>query len=259
MKEKISVIVLCILMMLSASAFSGCLEGETAYIPPSILGGSWQENETAKEKGSRTFGLEKWVTLIYEKNGDYPGSLCVTSLKTLMLMDEKELLQGVKESVFEQAEEQGLEIVEDSISTGYRKTALSHQTKYFVCNASILVGAMENRSGETDNEGMMGGMLKNIFRGMADRIRQRLGVENLTEEVRIIGEVWNGGDSGMSVICMGMAVVTHHRPFGMRFDWNTASWRKIVADPYGTFSDPHSEGDEKVYGNDGLIYNIVCH
>lgn len=60
---------------------------------------------------------------------------------------------------------------------------------------------------------------------------------------RIIGEIWVCSRSGTSIICMGFSDLSDV--------YGIYGWRKIVADPEGSI--------EGISGNDGLIYNVVCH
>ena len=62
-------------------------------------------------------------------------------------------------------------------------------------------------------------------------------------EYRFIGEVWSCSKSGISVICMGYADVSEID--GIR------GWKEMVEDPEGTI--------EGLKGENGLIYNVVCH
>lgn len=68
------------------------------------------------------------------------------------------------------------------------------------------------------------------------------------EKVKIIGEVWNCGTSGTSIICIGFAYITDADDPDIE---NTENWQKIVMDPQGKV-----EGN---IGEEGLIYNINCH
>jgi hypothetical protein len=68
------------------------------------------------------------------------------------------------------------------------------------------------------------------------------------EKIKVVAEVWNCGTSGTSVICIGVAQITDYAHNVTGF--NTSSWRKIVNDKNGLLD---------FVGNDGLIYNIVCH
>ena len=68
------------------------------------------------------------------------------------------------------------------------------------------------------------------------------------ESVKIIGEVWNCGTSGTSVVCIGVAYITDKEVSDVE---NTENWQKIVMDRSGTI--------DGFLGIEGLIDNIYCH
>ncbi len=68
------------------------------------------------------------------------------------------------------------------------------------------------------------------------------------ESVRIIGEVWNCGVTGSSVVCVGIAYITNSRYSNQQ---NLGQWQTLVSDPQGTI--------EGFTGSTGLLYNICCH
>ena len=67
------------------------------------------------------------------------------------------------------------------------------------------------------------------------------------EKIKIIGETWNCGISGTSVICIGFAQITNNSQI------NTSNWAKIIKDKEGTF------GLDEYKGLDGLLFNVKCH
>jgi len=73
-------------------------------------------------------------------------------------------------------------------------------------------------------------------------------VNNISEKTMIIGESWNCGVSGTSVICIGVARVTNNSKT------NTSFWQEIVRDKQGSFGT-----EEGFIGSNGLIYNVECH
>ena len=80
------------------------------------------------------------------------------------------------------------------------------------------------------------------------------GIKNSTnppEKIKIIGEVWNCGTSGTSIICIGVAQITNYANSNTEID--TSIWEKIIRDKEGTF------GLDGYQGVDGLIYNVICH
>ena len=75
--------------------------------------------------------------------------------------------------------------------------------------------------------------------------------KNPPEQIKIIGEVWSCGKSGTSVICIGVAQITDN--LHDNSEVNVSHWEKIVRDNVGTF------GIAGFHGEDGLIYNVICH
>jgi hypothetical protein len=69
------------------------------------------------------------------------------------------------------------------------------------------------------------------------------------EKIKVVGEVWNCGVSGTSIICIGVAQVTDN--LNNNTSVNTTSWGKIISGLNGEIED--------FIGDDGLIYNVVCH
>jgi len=112
------------------------------------------------------------------------------------------------------SEENGIDIDNQSKIMGIRALKNGHKTRYIIYNAT------------------------NIS-------------INPYEKLKIIGEVWNCGVNGISVICIGIAQITEYR--NNIQDVNFTSWKKIVADPQGSF------GIKNYEGNNSLIYNVKCH
>ena len=89
------VILLIFLFVIS----TGCVDLTSAYIPDSVLTKGWYENTAMRNTGTQFFGLEKWASTTYEINDDYPASLTVTTMKTMVLMDEQELQKQTRETL----------------------------------------------------------------------------------------------------------------------------------------------------------------
>jgi len=222
------------------SILSGCLEIREAYIDDVYLS-NWKliaTNET-----NEFFGLGKWITKEYAyKDNDFPAFLCITTIKTLLLMSENDLKKMVFEDLLKDLEKQGVKVDENSIKEGSRKMGLGHITNYIVCNGSI--------SKEFEKLNLLGEKIKLFF-----NLKGGIMEFKANETVKILAEVWNCKESGISVISLGVAQITKH---GIVFVYeNSTAWKKIVGDPYGTFMDPFSK--EKIYSNDGLVYNVICH
>jgi RAB protein geranylgeranyltransferase component A len=78
---------------------------------------------------------------------------------------------------------------------------------------------------------------------------------NPYEKINIIGETWNCGSSGTSIICIGFAQITDNANNNSKV--NLTHWAKIIRDKVGTFIDVFGSLDFQ--GDDGLIFNVKCH
>lgn len=181
-----------------------------AYVDATALTGGWRENPAEREGISQWFG--GWRSITYAFGGTYPANLTVTTYKTLVLMNEQELQQKTTEAI-ENAIQQGIVVNNTTMITGERLLQNEHMTSYVVYDG-------------TDNS------------------------KSPAEKIKIIGEVWNCGTAGISVICIGIAQITDNEHNNSVID--TSSWYKIISDIGGTFG-------IGVKGTDGLIDNVICH
>jgi hypothetical protein len=181
-----------------------------AYVPDEFLNGGWSENIADRAGGSQLIGLEKWCSLTYEIDGQYPAYLTITTFKTLVMMNEKDLRDKTT-STIEKGLEQGITIDNSSELTGERALNNKHKTTYIIYNGSDTT-------------------------------------KNPPEKIKIIGEFLNCGTSGTSIICIGVAQVTDYTNCNSTV--NTAQWAKIIKDKNGLAG---------FTGDDGLIFNVVCH
>lgn len=196
------------LMLALLVAFSGCVNISCSYIPDLEITDGWHENLALRNTGSQFLGLEKWCGSVYEINGKYPASLTVTTLKTLILTDEEELQKKTIETV-EETFQDSIQLNESTKLTGERTLLKKHKTMYMIYDGIDI---------------------------------------NKNKKIKIIGEVWNCGTSGSSIICIGIAYVTNNENPTIE---NTENWQKIVMDPSGTIGN--------FTGEKGLIYNVHCH
>lgn len=185
----------------------------SAYVPDGSLGDEWGEDLGKRDSSSQFFGLEKFSSLTYKIDGNYPAYLTVITIKTLVMMSENELRDKTME-VIEQAFEDGITVDEDTEVSGERVLKNEHNTMYVIYDGN-----------DTS--------------------------KSPSEKIKIIGEVWNCGTSGTSIICIGLAQITDnaHNNSGV----NISYWEKIVMDKAGTF------GTGGFQGVDGLVYNVICH
>lgn len=196
------------LMLVLLVAFSGCVNISCSYIPDLVITDGWHENLALRNTGSQFLGLEKWCGSVYEINGKYPASLTVTTIKTLILTDEEELQKKTIETI-EETFQDSIQLNESTKLTGERTLLKKHKTMYMIYDGIDI---------------------------------------NINEKIKIIGEVWNCGTSGTSIICIGIAYITDN---GSPTIENTENWQKIVMDPGGTIG--------SFTGEEGLIYNVHCH
>jgi hypothetical protein len=195
-------IALIILFVIILIVFFNSNQLDKAFTEDTILGTSWYEDINARKEESQLFGLEKFASFTYKNNDkEYPAYVTVTSIKLFFMMNEADLLETAEETIFD-ASKKGIIIQNDTRLTGERDLFNGHKTTYIIYNGS-------------DNS-------KEPF-----------------EKIRIIGETWNCGNSGTSIICIGVAQITDN--VNNNSIINTTYWDKIVG-----------------YQN-GLIYNVKCH
>jgi hypothetical protein len=189
-------------------AFSGCVNINCSYVPDLVITNGWNENLALRNTGLQFFGLEKWCSSVYEINGKYFASLTLTTIKTLILIDEEELRKKTVETIEEEFQD-SIQLNESTKVTGERTLLKKHKTMFIIYDGIDI---------------------------------------NRNKKIKIIGEVWNCGTSGTSIICIGTAYITNNGNPNIE---NTEIWQKIVTDPNGTIGN--------FIGEEGLIYNVHCH
>lgn len=186
-----------------------------AYAKDSTLVGGWTENPTERETTEKYLGLVQTNTYTYEidqTKTNYPASLTVTTIKTPVMMTEKELREETINTISKKAEEKSIHLDKENKTIGERILKNNHQTKYVIFNGT-------NTS------------------------------KNSSAKVKIIGEVWNCGKSGTSIVCIGTAQITMDDNISMT---DTTQWEKIIG----------GVGKGKIKNitqPNALIYNIICH
>ena len=167
----------------------------TAYIHHDFLGLDWCEDIGERDSGSQLLGLDKFSSLTYKIDGNYPAYITIITIKTLVMMSEKELRDKTVESI-EQALEKGIFVDKSTEISGGRMLKNEHNTMYVMYDVN-----------DTS--------------------------KNPHEKIKIIGEVWNCGASDTSVICIGVAQITDN--LHDNSELNFSQWEKIVRDEVGTF------------------------
>lgn len=208
-----AIIAIFILIVIITTVIFTSTNYDPAKIPTVVLSDDWFQD--IEDIQSQSDLLTSWSSLTYKNyNESYPAYVTVTTRKTLFMMSEDELLDETIQTI-EDASEEGITIEEDTKKTGSRILSNGeHMTKYIAYNGSDISSGV-------------------------------------TEEIKIIGEAWNCGISGVSVICIGFAQVTDNAHNNA--DPVTTHWEKIVRDKEGTF------GIGEYMGENGLIFNVKCH
>ena len=196
------IIALIIIVVIIMTVFFSSNTKNKAFIDDVILGISWYEDIEERTDKSQLFGLENFASFTYKNNNQsYPAYVTVTSIKLIFMMNEDDLLKTTEETL-DDASEQGIIIEENTKTSGVRELINGHKTTFIMYNG-------------TDNS-------KEPF-----------------ERIKIIGESWNCGSSGTSIICIGVAQITDNKNSDSKV--NTTFWDEII--------------DEK----NGLISNVSCH
>ncbi len=208
-KLYIVIALILVIVFILAVVFSS-REIKPAYVPDSFLNDGWGENLDERETASGLLGLEKWCSLTYRIGGVYPANLTVATFKPLIMMDEEELIENAEETI-QGASQQGIVVDNNTKTSGWRILINGHKTSYIVYDG--------NDTSKTP-----------------------------FEKIKVVAEVWNCGNSGTSVICIGVAQITDYAHNITSV--NTSSWKKIVSDTNGLLG---------FVGSDGLIYNVICH
>jgi len=180
-----------------------------AYIPDKFLSDGWFEDIEERDSDSQL--LSSWCSFTYKNyNESYPAYVTVSTFKSLFMMSEDELMDETIDTI-KDASKQGIVIDEDTMISGGRVLSNGrHRVEYVVYNGT------DNSSG-------------------------------INESIKVIGETWNCGTSGTSIICIGIAQITHN---SQNLDFT--HWEKIVRDKKGTFGPDYM-------GIDGLLFNVKCH
>ena len=180
-----------------------------AYVDDSVITNGWCENPDERDSGSQLLGFEKFGSYTYRIGVEFPAYLTITTMKTLVMMNENELRDKVVESI-EKSLGNGTVSDNSSKLIGSRVLKNEHKTIFIIFNG-------------TDNSKIP------------------------SENIKIVGEVWNCGRSGTSIVCIGVA----HVSYDSKID--ETNWNKMIRDKEGTF------GTGELQGEDGLIYNVICH
>ena len=206
------VIAVFIIFLIVFTVFFSSTKFTAAKIEAKILGDDWLEDIDKRVYNERLLGLEKQQSFTYYTVGDnvFPAFVTVTTFKTLFMMSEEELLDKTVETIIAASQNDNILLDDEPEINSIRVLKNVHKTMYIVYNGTL-----------------------NSSTNM--------------EQVKIIGETWNCGISGTSIICIGLAQISNNTIE------NDEHWAKIIRDKEGTF------GLGSFQGEDGLIYNVKCH
>lgn len=206
---------------------SGCVELDPARIPDKLIegrgGNGWEKNLTASQSEPEGGAFSKAQSLVYEdrrSDEGYPGTLTVSTLRTLARPTEERVRDVVQEKIRQEAESRGVRI-EGAPTTGERKLANGEESYWFLYN-----GTVQSAGGffQTRNARM-----------------------------KIYGEVLQCEAEKTVVAIVGLAQITDVRSVGgvtLPSEADPTTWREIAADPRGSI--------EGIRGSDGLAYGVEC-
>jgi hypothetical protein len=200
-----------------------------ARVPDSLLGNGsgWAADagHSDAQPQSQSLGLVQRQTLAYTDdgkhgNGGYPANLALTTLKLFPTPSRDQLRDIVQQQVKEQSQAQGIQLGNQALQ-GSRTLADGHTTLFFVFTGTVTgQGSLFTSSNAT---------------------------------AKILGEVWNCGEAGTSVVAVGLAQVGSASSLGgipLQNQENPQNWRELAADPHGSIDNQQ--------GGDGLVDNAVC-
>ena len=191
-----------------------------SYVDDDVLTNGWYENNKSHQE-TGFLGLEKQVSFNYNNdNESYAAYLTVSSFKTIFMISEEDLIDLTIETINEAMEDRNISIDTNSIKEGQRVLKNNHKTNYVTYNASKMIN-------------------------------------NFVEEFKIIGESWNCDKSGSSIVVIGYAQITNKSLDQENKEFSY--FAKMIKDPANTFDFIYKDNTYPFLGDDGLIFNIICH
>lgn len=186
-------------------------------------GNGWEKNLTASQTEPEGGLFSKAQSLVYEdrrSDEGYPGTMTVSTLRTLTRPTEQRVRDVVQDRILEEAQERGVQ-VQGTPTTGERALANGATSYWFLYD-----GEVESASG--------------VF-------------QTRNARVKIYGEVFQCDEEKTVVATVGLAQTTDVRSVGgvrLPSEADPTTWREIAADPRGSI--------EGIRGSDGLGYNVAC-
>jgi hypothetical protein len=178
-----------------------------AYVDDRFLVNGWFESGE-RSYNEQLFGLEKQFTFKYIINESdeekFNTFLTVTSIKTIFMINEQELLDKTIQTISNAAMIRNININNSSQFTSSRFLKNGHNTYFIVLNGTKII-------------------------------------DGFVEKIKIIGETWNCAYSGSSIICIGVAQTTDVKN-GNYYE-NFTHWAKIIGDEKGIFNEIYNSNN----------------
>lgn len=215
-----------LVVLVALTALAGCLDLTAARVPDRLLEGSggngWARNASASQKAPVGGSTEKTQTLVYEDahpSPGYPGTLTVTTLRTLLSPSRDKVIDIVQQRIHDDATAKGITLQGDA-TRGTRTLANKGESSFFVYRGNVSTQGFFSRDAQ----------------------------------VKIFGEAWQCPGGKTVVATVGLAQVTDVKSVGgVILPGDTVdetTWSEMVADPRGSI-----DGQR---GSDGLAYNVEC-
>ncbi len=216
-----AIISIFIILLIFIAVLFSSNDIKESIIPDNILGENWYEDYNERYTESRIFGLEKQISFTYKVDDKiFPSFLTVNTYKTIFMINEKDLFEKTVDTIFTAMNEKNITLEKNSKIEGQRVLKNGHKTRYILYNGTKIL-------------------------------------DNGEENIKIIGETWNCGESGTSVIVIGFSQTTNNSQ--NKSDDYLVHWAKMIRDQANTFDKYFKDDDYSFLGEDGLIFNIKCH
>lgn len=192
-----------IALLLAVCVLAGCFGSSEAVVPAEFLVEGWEQVDSGGG-GSWLGEGARWTYVTYavdpddSAEGPYPAYLSVLSIDTPKRLDREEVRENLDQQVREDAEEQNVDIDEDSRRNGERNLKSGVRTIWFTYEAEIEGGASLFESGH---------------------------------DAKVVGEVWWDERERITVVAVGLAQVEGSDL--LRSYDNDEHWVRIIEDPAG--------------------------